>query len=120
MWRACRLFAGLPSATSRRRATLSHTLLRSRARAHGGAGVPRAVRIDNTACSPPQLSASRGAQSAGFERAGDLEAARAVRAEMQAAGMGVRKPAGAPAAYKAPAHPDAYHRRHCKQARRAR
>jgi len=43
-----------------------------------------------------------------------------VRAEMQAAGMGVRKPAGAPAAYKAPAHPDAYHRRHCKQARRAR
>ena len=55
---------------------------------------------------------------AGFERAGDLEAARAVRAEMQAAGMGVRKPAGAPAAYKAPAHPDAYHRRHGKQARR--
>jgi len=37
MWRACRLFAELPSAISRHRATSSHTLLRLRARAHGAA-----------------------------------------------------------------------------------
>ena len=57
---------------------------------------------------------------AGFERAGDLDAARAVRVEMQAAGLGARRPAAAPPAYKAPAFLDAYGRRHSKQARAGR
>lgn len=52
---------------------------------------------------------------AGFERAGDLEAARAVRAEMQAAGLAARKPSGPLPSYKAPAYQDAYGRRHGKQ-----
>ena len=65
------------------------------------------VRKTTTAC----------ATHAGFERAGDLDAARAVRVEMQAAGLGARRPAAAPPAYKAPAFLDAYARRHGKQAR---
>lgn len=57
----------------------------------------------------------RDAVRVGFERAGDLEAARAVRAEMQAAGLAARKPSGPLPSYKAPAYPDTYGRRHGKQ-----
>ena len=62
-----------------------------------------------------QVTWRQDAVRAGFERAGDLEAARAVRAEMQAAGLAARKPSGPLPSYKAPAYQDAYGRRHSKQ-----